>query len=246
MSREALLMLYMLILFSANVLGAIGGFGAGLISIPFLTQLFDAKTVIMASTITCMLNVWLVWENRKNIDFRQLKIIGGYMCLGLPVGVAGLKYMSVPELKLFLGLFMILLGIYGLVKLRIPAIEKYRFSSPVLRVILFLAGVIQGAISSGGSLVLLYTQQEIREKDSFRATLALLWTLVSILTVTQYQISGTLCGEAWRLALTGFPAVLLGIYIGNKISRQLSRQVFLYVIHLLILSAGILNCISCL
>ena len=168
------------------------------------------------------------------------------MCLGLPVGVAGLKYMSVPELKLFLGLFMILLGIYGLVKLRIPAIEKYRFSSPVLRVILFLAGVIQGAISSGGSLVLLYTQQEIREKDSFRATLALLWTLVSILTVTQYQISGTLCGEAWRLALTGFPAVLLGIYIGNKISRQLSRQVFLYVIHLLILSAGILNCISCL
>ena len=41
MSREALLMLYMLILFSANVLGAIGGFGAGLISIPFLPQLFD-------------------------------------------------------------------------------------------------------------------------------------------------------------------------------------------------------------
>ena len=245
MSKEILVLLYLLILFSANILGAIGGFGAGLISIPFLTQLFDAKTVIMASTITCILNVWIVWENRKDIDFGQLKIIGGFMCLGLPVGVMGLKYMSVPELKLFLGAFMILLGIYGLMKLRHPSLEKYRFSRPALRVILFLAGVIQGAISSGGSLVLLYTQQEIRKKDSFRATLALLWTLVSVLTVIQYQMTKTLNAEAWRLAAVGVPAVLFGIYIGNKVSRRLSRQHFLYVIYLLILSAGILNCISC-
>lgn len=244
MSRELLIFLYLLILFLSNVLGAIGGFGAGLISIPFLTQLFDAKTVIMASTITCILNVWIVWENRKEIDWKQLKTIGGYMCLGLPVGVVGLKYMSVPQLKLFLGIFMILLGIYGLLKLKIPSLENYRFSNPALRFILFLGGVIQGAISSGGSMVLLYTQQEIREKDRFRATLALLWTIVSILTTVQYQISGTLHQGAWKLAAVGVPAVLLGIYIGNKISKSLSRRMFLYVIYLLILSAGILNCAS--
>lgn len=245
MSQALILFLYLLILFLANVLGAIGGFGAGLISIPFLTQLLDAKTVIMASSVTCILNVWIVWENRKEIDWRQLKIIGGYMCLGLPAGVAGLKYMSVPQLKLFLGIFMILLGIYGLLKLKFPSLENYRFSSPALRIILFLGGVIQGAVSSGGSMVLLYTQQEIREKDRFRATLALLWTIVSILTVAQYRISGTLHKEVWKLAAAGFPAVLSGIYIGNRISKKLSKQMFLYVIHLLILSAGILNCISC-
>lgn len=244
MSQGLLLFWYLLILFLANILGAIGGFGAGLISIPFLTQLFDAKTVIMASTITCILNAWIVWENRKEIDWKQLKIIGGYLCLGLPLGVAGLKYMSVPQLKLFLGIFMILLGVYGLLKLKIPSLEAYRFSPLALRIILFLGGVIQGAISSGGSMVLLYTQQEIREKDRFRATLALLWTIVSILTVAQYQISGTLRGEAWKLAAVGFPAVLLGIYMGNKISKKLSKQMFLYVIYLLIMFAGILNCIS--
>ena len=79
MRGEVLLLLYLLILFLSNVLGAIGGFGAGLISIPFLTQLFDAKTVIMASTITCILNAWIVWENRREIDWKQLKIIGGWL-----------------------------------------------------------------------------------------------------------------------------------------------------------------------
>ncbi len=244
MREEVLLLLYLLILFGANVLGSIGGFGAGLISIPFLTQLFDPKTVIMASTITCILNVWIAWENRRDIDWRELRTIGVYLCLGLPFGVAGLTYIPVPELKLFLGVFMILLGIYGLMKLKVPAVEHYRFSFPALRVILFAGGVLQGAISSGGSMVLLYTQQEIREKESFRATLALLWTIVSILTTVQYRISGALCQEAWKLALLGCPAVLLGIFLGNKISKGLSRRAFLYVIYLLILSAGILNCVS--
>ncbi len=244
MRGEVLFLLYLLILFLSNVLGAIGGFGAGLISIPFLTQLFDAKTVIMASTITCILNAWIVWENRRQIDWKHLKIIGGWLCLGLPFGVAGLKYIPVPELKLFLGVFMILLGIYGLLKQRYPSIENFRFSPPALRTILFAGGIIQGAISSGGSMVLLYTQQEIREKEKFRATLALLWTIVSVLTAAQYQISGTLHAEVWKLALSGFPAVLLGIYVGNRISKGLSREKFLSIIYLLILSAGILNCIS--
>ena len=52
MNDPLLLLCYMSILFAANVLGAVGGFGAGMISIPFLTQLFDAKAVIMASTMT--------------------------------------------------------------------------------------------------------------------------------------------------------------------------------------------------
>ena len=225
MRGEVLLLLYLLILFLSNVLGAIGGFGAGLISIPFLTQLFDAKTVIMASTITCILNAWIVWENRREIDWKQLKIIGGWLCLGLPFGVAGLKYIPVPELKLFLGVFMILLGIYGLLKQKYPSIENFRFSPPALRTILFAGGIIQGAISSGGSMVLL-------------------WTIVSVLTAAQYQISGTLHAEVWKLALPGFPAVLLGIYVGNRISKGLSREKFLSIIYLLILSAGILNCIS--
>ena len=39
MNDPLLLLCYMSILFAANVLGAVGGFGAGMISIPFLTQL---------------------------------------------------------------------------------------------------------------------------------------------------------------------------------------------------------------
>ena len=67
--------LYLLILFGSNVLGAVGGFGAGMISIPFLTQLFDAKLVIMASTVTCILNFYIALENWKWIQWKKLLFI---------------------------------------------------------------------------------------------------------------------------------------------------------------------------
>lgn len=233
---------YAAILFASNVLGSVGGFGAGLISIPFLTQLMKPKLVIMASTVTCILNLSIAVSNRKWIDWKKLFIIGGLMCLGLPLGVWGLKEMSVSQLKLALGIFMILLGIYGLLKLWFPTVAEKKIPLPVLYLCLFLGGIVQGAISSGGGLVILYTQQEIQDKKSFRATLALLWSVVSIVTVVQYQVAGTLTGEVFQMAAIGAPAVLGGIYVGGRLCRRMSQRAFLYLIYILILTAGLMNC----
>ena len=235
---------YLLILFGANVLGAVGGFGAGMISIPFLTQIFDAKLVIMASTVTCILNIFIAVKGWGDIQWKKLGIITFFMCLGLPVGVWGLKSLSVPTLKLVLGIFMVLLGIYGLCKLNSEKLAKRVISKPVLYICLLLGGIVQGAISSGGSLILLYAQQEMPDKKGFRATLALLWSVVSVITVAQYGYAGTLTGEVFTMSAVGAPAVLFGIYVGGVLCRRLSQRMFQYIINILILAAGIINCVA--
>ncbi len=232
---------YVLILFAANVLGAVGGFGAGMISIPFLIQLFDAKQVIMASTVTCILNLLIAWKNWKWIQWKKLWTIVAWMCLGLPIGVWWLKSLSVPVLKQILGIFMVVLGIYGLIKLRFSYFEKRKLPKPVLYLGLFLGGIVQGAISSGGSLVLLYAQQELPEKKGFRATQALLWSVISVIAVFQYWYAGTLTREVFTMAAIGAPAVLLGIFAGGLLCRRLSQRSFQYLINVLILVAGIIN-----
>ena len=120
MNDPLLLLCYMSILFAANVLGAVGGFGAGMISIPFLTQLFDAKAVIMASTMTCDLNLFIAVKNWRHVDLKRLFRILFYMCIGLPIGVYGLKTLDVDALKHLLRGFMLIIGGYGIMKLWIP------------------------------------------------------------------------------------------------------------------------------
>lgn len=236
--------LYVLILFGSNVLGSVGGFGAGLISIPFLTQLFDAKVVIMASTVTCILNFYIAVENRKWIQWKKLWKIVALMCVGLPFGVWILKILPVEILKFSLGIFMVLLGCYGLCKMRSKRLEEKKIALPILYAGLVLAGVIQGAISSGGSLVLLYAQQELPEKKSLRSTLALLWSAVSVIAVLQYWYAKTLTSQVFFMAGVGAPAVLAGIFTGSILCRKLSQRTFQYIIYLLILAAGLMNCIG--
>lgn len=236
--------LYVLILFGSNILGSVGGFGAGMISIPFLTQLFDAKLIIMASTVTCILNFYIAVENWKWIQWKKLWKIVVLMCIGLPFGVWILKILPVEILKFLLGIFMVLLGGYGLCKMKNRRLEEKKIALPVLYAGLILAGVIQGAISSGGSLVLLYAQQELPEKKSLRSTLALLWSAVSVIAVLQYWYAGTLTSQVFFMAGIGAPAVLAGIFAGSMLCRKLSQRTFQYIIYLLILAAGLMNCVG--
>ena len=236
--------LYLFILFGSNVLGAVGGFGAGMISIPFLTQLFDAKLVIMASTVTCILNFYIALENWKWIQWKKLWKIVGLMCLGMPFGVWILKILPVEKLKLLLGIFMVILGCYGLIKLKSKRLAQKKIALPVLYLCLILAGVIQGAISSGGSLVMLYAQQEMEDKKSFRSTLAFLWSAVSVIAVLQYWYARTLTSQVFLMAGVGAPAVMAGIFAGSILCKRLSQRTFQYVIYLLILTAGMMSCIG--
>lgn len=234
--------LYVVILFLSNVLGSLAGFGAGLLSLPFLTQLFDARMIIVASSVTCLLNAYIAVMWRSNICWKKLWTIVLYMCVGLPFGIAFLKGMPVGVIKGMLGVLMIAVGIYGLAGLKWEKVSGLRFGKVVQRILLFAAGVAQGAVSGGGSFLILYAQQEIRDKQQFRATLAVVWTAVSVVALLQYGAAGMLSGECFRYALIGAPAVFAGIFMGGVLSRRVSQRTFLYVVNILLIAAG---CISC-
>lgn len=232
---------YGFILFASNVLGAVGGFGAGMISLPFLAQILDAKSVIMASTMTCVLNIFIAVKNWKYIDGKRLFQILFYMCLGLPFGVYGLKTVNVDVLRHIVGIFMIIIGGYGILKLKLPRAGRSQLPAWALKGCLAAGGMVQGAISSGGSLVLLYAQQNLVEKRQFRATMALLWTIVSLLTILQYAFIGALSREAVRMFVLGILPVSAGIYMGGRLCSRLSGSAFSYVINIVILSGGVIS-----
>lgn len=232
---------YLLILFVSNLLGSLAGFGAGLLSMPFLTQLFDGKMIIVASSITCLLNLYIAVNGRKHILWKKLGVIVIYMCIGLPFGVAFLKIMPVSVIKMTLGILMTVVGIYGLIKMNSRRVAEVYFGKWLLRLFLLAGGVAQGAVSGGGSFVILYAQQEIQDKQAFRSTLALVWTAVSAAAILQYGLVGMLSAESFYYAAVGAPAVFAGIWLGGIVSRKVSQRTFMYVVNFLLIGAGILS-----
>lgn len=219
------LLLYIAILFGANLLGSLAGFGGGMISIPLLVQFMDPREVIVASTMTCILNIMIALQNRHGILWGRIRPNSGGMCLGLPVGVLALTRLPVSLLKGALGVVMIAVGAQGLWRQRHPRSGPARqFGLAAGLALLFGGGVLQGAISSGGSLVVLYARGRIPDKQQFRATLALIWTGTALLTTIQYFWSGALTPGALALFGWGWLPVLAGILLGGVISRKSGRK----------------------
>lgn len=234
----------MAILFLANVLGSLAGFGAGLLSLPFLTQMFDARMIIIASSVTSLLNAYIAVRWRSFIDWKHLGVIVLYMCAGLPLGIGFLKFMPVAAIKMFLGVLMIGAGLYGMAKLKWNCVGEIRFGKGLLRLFLLAGGIAQGAVSGGGTFVVLYAQQEIRSKQNFRATLAMVWTTVNLVGIAQYGAAGMLSAECFRYAILGAPAVFAGIFLGGILSGKVSQRTFLYVVNGLLIGAGTISCLG--
>ncbi|MEG2234570.1 MAG: sulfite exporter TauE/SafE family protein, partial [Oscillospiraceae bacterium] len=194
---------------------------------------------------TCILNITIAVSHRSSILWKEFFRITLFMCIGIPFGVFALKALPVSTLKAILGVFMILIGTYGLLKLRIPAVENIKLGNVAQITCLILGGLVQGAISSGGgSFIILYAQQRISDKQEFRATLSLMWSVISVITAIQYFVFKTLTAEAVNLFLWGILPAMLGIIVGGKICYKLSKTTFAYIVNILIISAGIFNLLS--
>lgn len=236
-----LLLLYIVILFAANVLGSLAGFGAGMVSLPLLMLFLDAKAVVAASTMMCVINVIIAVQHRREILWREfLRILLG-MCLGLPFGVWALAFLPVAVLKGALGLLMLTVGAHGLWHHKQPAKKNRPLGRVAGFFCLFFGGLLQGAISSGGSLLVVYAQSRNMGKQQFRATLSLIWAVTAVLTTVQYVWAKTLTPQAFALFMWGWPAVLCGIIVGGRLSRRIGQRGFSVVVNSVIFVAGLLS-----
>ncbi|MBQ5391069.1 MAG: TSUP family transporter, partial [Spirochaetales bacterium] len=102
------------------------------------------------------------------------------------------------------------------------------------------AGVIHGMFSSGGPLAIVYASSAVREKDSFRSTMCLLWVTLNTILVVTYIADGSLNAEIGRTILYLVPFVAAGIIAGNLIVRRVNEKVFSLVVYICLLVTGVI------
>ncbi|NMM99160.1 sulfite exporter TauE/SafE family protein [Bifidobacterium olomucense] len=226
--------LFLIVLFAANVIQAITGFAGTVLAMPFSMLLLGTDTAKVVLNITTLLAcLWLGVQHHAYIRWKILAEMVGLMAVGMAAGVALYAVLPLAPLQKAYGVFIIAIALKNLIW---PShAEPPRW---LLIVIVLLAGVIHGMFISGGALLVIYAAVRLTDKNEFRATMACVWVALNTVLTVQQGIAGVITPHALMLTAASIPPLIVAIVIGNRLQQHVSQQAFLKLTYVLLVISG--------
>ena len=106
--------------------------------------------------------------------------------------------------------------------------------------ILLAAGMIHGMFVSGGALLVVYATLVLKDKEEFRATVALIWVTTGFYITIPQALTGGFNSHVLSLLIVGVIPVFAGTFIGTKMVKKISQDVFMNITYILLLLSGIM------
>ncbi|GAA2354124.1 hypothetical protein Cme02nite_46910 [Catellatospora methionotrophica] len=200
---------------------AISGFGFSLVAVPLLAMIVDPQPAVIAATIVSMgLNSANAYHHRTHIDLGATRRLLLWALPGLPLGVLALRLLPSGAL----------VAVIALVTLACTVVvwRGWRIAPGgwTLRGAGLLSGVLTTATATNGPPLVAALQAMRLEPRAFRATLALLFAVVSPIALVGFGIAGLLGMRAVLVAVVGLPAAALGGWLGNRLFDRFDAGMF--------------------
>lgn len=244
MNEWCLILIAGFIVFTTFTVEGIAGFGATVLALPFVTMLIGVeKAVPMLSSLSVLLSLFIVSRSWRNIDLREYGFILLHVGLGVPAGLLMMDHLPKEWLIGILVCFMFFTGIRGVVSVAAPEKQFGRADgnnkSVLFRFILFVGGIIQGAFSSGGPVVVMYASRAIPEKSRFRAVLSTLWLTTNSVMITKWTISGKVwTPQMGKLILCTLPFIVTGMILGDYLHHRVEQRKFSIMVYSVLIAAA--------
>ena len=238
-SSYSQLILSCLIILLAQMIYVIFGFGLGLIAVGLLALFIQPVTnvIVLVLFIGLPAEIYVVYRSWKNISWQGIFMIGGGVVLGIILGTLILKYGDPGFILTILAFFLIFSGIVFLLAQSEVVIHCPSWCAPLIGI---SAGLLDGMFGTGGPPLVFYYQLSGMKKQAFRGHLMALFLLMALVRYPSYALSGLITPARFLSAVYVFPAVLLGIWLGNRIHIQVSEKGFRKMISFGLIVIGII------
>ena len=234
------------VVFITFTVEGIAGFGSTVMALPFIAVLIGVdKAVPVLSSLSILLSLFIVLRSRRNLDWREYGFIVLHVGLGVPVGLFMMDTLPKEWLIALLVCFMFFVGIRGLLSLRSsqsPVLSEVPGKKSFLsRIVLFTGGIIQGAFSSGGPVVVMYASKALKEKSEFRAVLRSLWLSTNTVMAVKWILSGTVwTPQMGRMILGMLPFIAAGMTLGDCLHNKVDQRKFTVLVYTVLILAGVM------
>lgn len=226
--------LFVLVAFLTNIIQAITGFAGTVLAMPFSIQLvgkFFAKPILNA--IALLVCVIVVIRNFKNIDWKCLLEIILFMGIGMVVGFFLEKYLYSSWFLKIYGILIVAISFYYFF-----VENPVKLPRPLGWLIMFFAGIVHMIFVSGGPLLIIAAKNRIKEKETFRATLSMVWVILNSAILATDITGGNFSMDQLWVLLIIVPTVIVSMIIGKFVLKRMSNNFFMKLTCVLLFISG--------
>lgn len=197
------------------------GFGLAVVGTPILLMLEPRLVPVLLVMFGLMVSLMMLGQYRHEV---RITVIGMALVGRIPGTLLGTWLLLMAPL-------VVMEKAIALIVLSAVAVSLFRFSLPVNRVTLFVAGVLSGIFGTisaiGGPPIALLMRR--LPPDSIRGNLAAFFICSASMTLVALLFAGQV--RLWHLgmALTFLPSILLGNALARAIAHRVDRRVLQYV-----------------
>lgn len=226
------------ILFVSTLVRAVFGFGNALIAMPLLAMTaIGMKTATpLVALIAAILALSILVKDWRMIDFKSIwRLLIGTLP-GIPLGLLLLKGPHENTGKIILSLVIMGFSLYSLFQPRLFTLKQELAAYPFG----FLAGILGGAYNSNGPPIVIYGTLRKWPPDCFRANLQGYFFPANLIIIVSHGFGGLWTSTVGWYFLLSIPAVMLSMWIGNRLNRLIPQGDFDRYIHIILIMVGAL------
>jgi uncharacterized membrane protein YfcA len=217
-----LLLVAPLVMVLGYVVFGLTGFGATAVTVPVLAHFLPVTFLVpMVALIDLGSSIAVGSAARAHLSKEELKRLLPWMFVGFFLGVTVLVGVPERHLRLALGIFAALMGLYGILNPRLVDTISRLWAVP--------AGIVGGSIATifgaGGPVYAAYLSGRLADKSQIRSTTATLISISSLVRALLYAATGLLLhGAVFAGAAVLAPFAWAGVKIGHRIHVGLSQE----------------------
>lgn len=224
-----------LIVLLANIVFGISGFGLTLIAIPLLAHLFPIKFVIpMVVLLDVVASLRQATKLRSGVYKQELVPLLPFMLAGMGAGAFLLIRLPAEILLMGLGILVLVYGVYYV--LRHDSV--FRLARWTAVPIGLFAGTISALFGVGAPLYVMYLTGRGATPDHIRATMPVIFSFTTVGRIVLFAATGLFSESVLLTAAALLPVMLLGLYLGNRLHLNLSRNHVVRIIGALLVLSG--------
>ena len=223
--------------FAAAFVTSLSGFAFAMVAAAiWFYALTPPQASALIAAYALIVQGYAVWKLRRLLDWHRLMpfILGG--ALGIPLGVAVLRWASPIYLRIGVGLLLLLFSLYNLARPQLPQMKQVgRVSDGAVGV---LNGVIGGATGLAGIVTVIWTSMRGWSRDEQRAVFQPTGVASFLMIIVALGGVGIITVDTIHLSLLGLPALAVGTWLGWMLYGKLDENAFRRVVLVLLLLSG--------
>jgi uncharacterized protein len=223
--------------FAAAFVTGVAEFAFGMVAAGvWLYALTPTQTATLIVSYALLVQGHATWKLRHSINIPRLLpfVIGS--AVGIPVGLAILKWVPAAGLRTAVGVLLILFGLYNLVRPKMPDVKQTgRIGDASIGL---LNGLLGGSTGLGGILPTLWCVLRGWPRDEHRAVSQPTAAATFLMSILTFGGAGLVTPGTVRLLLVGLPVLVAGTLAGWACYGKLNEASFRKVVLVLLLISG--------